>query len=654
MKSLLIDIETRSEIDIGKCGAFRYIEDDSFEILLFAYSVDEAPAVCIDLTAGETIPSSVIQAIYDPSVLKIAHNAVFERTALAKYFGRYCHPEQWLDTMHLSAHCGLPLALGQLCDALEMSEDQAKMREGKALIRLFCVPQKRPLKKYNGAKWITPDMEPEKWEVFKTYCARDVDTELLVWQTLRRWTPDESERKLWCLDTDINENGVRADMTLANAALQMDSKYKEELTEKAVALTGLENPSSVTQIKEWLLDQEGMEVPSLNKKEVADVVAKLQTDTAKEFMAIRTELAKTSTKKYDAFVRCACKDDHIKGCFQFFGGHTGRWAGRLLQLQNLPQNHMEDLDDARTLVRSGDYEGVKLIYGDVTGTLSELIRTTIIPEEGDRIVVADFSAIEARVAAYLTKTEWRLDVFRNGGDIYCASASQMFKVPVEKHGQNAHLRQKGKVAELALGYGGGVGALKAFGADKLGMKEEEMAETVVKWRKASPQIEKAWTSLQDAMREAIQRHATRVDKVCGVRFRWDDKILWMRLPSGREMAYFDPEYGPSQYNRGKETISYMGINQVTRKWSRIETWGGRIFENLVQAVARDCLKETMLNLADDGWDIIAHVHDEIICSEPINGRSVADMCAAFSKPIPWAPDLPLVGAGYEDKYYRKD
>ena len=654
MKSLCIDIETRSDIDIKSCGSFRYIDDPSFAIMLFGYSVDETPAVVTDLTAGETVPEEIVAALYDPKVLKIGHNCAFERYALWKHFGIYCEPEQWFDTMHLAAHCGLPLGLDQLCEALGMPQDKAKMKVGKTLIRQFCSPQKRPLKKWNMAEWITPDMDPENWQLFKDYCARDVDTEVYVWQLLRQWTPPEIERKMWCLDARINEKGMLSDIPFVTNAMEMDRKYKAELTDAAIAVSGLDNPNSVSQIKEWLQEQEDLEVPTLNKKAVQDIMGQLQTDKAKEFMQIRSELSKTSTKKYDAFIRCAGKGDHVRGCFQFFGSHTGRWAGRLVQLQNLPQNHLPDLDLARTLVRDGDYESVNLLFGNVTGTLSELIRTALIAEDGARFIVSDFSAIEARVSAWFANVDWRLDVFRNGGDIYCASASQMFKVPVEKHGVNSHLRQKGKIAELALGYGGGVNALKAFGADKMGMTNEEMAETVDQWRAASPSIVEIWSSLDKAMKRCIIHQATTVDKVAGVRFRWEKGIVWMRLPSGREMAYYHAEYGESKYQKGKMVISYMGTDQKTRKWTRIETWGGRIFENLVQATARDCLRDTMLRLEEEGWDIRAHVHDEIIAVEPYGGKSVEDMCAVFARPIDWAPGLPLNGDGYETPYYKKD
>lgn len=654
MKTLGIDLETYSDAPIKDCGSFRYIDDPSFEILLFGFSVDGYPSEVIDLSAGQQIPKDIRDAIHHPDVLKTGWNNTFERYSLWKHTRLYLPPEQWEDTMILSANCGLPLKLETCCEALNMGEDKAKLKIGAALIREFCCPQKRPLKKWNLARRITREMDPENWELFKQYCARDVDVEGDIRKILLKWRPDETERKIWCLDARINERGMKSDLTFVQHALEMDARYKAELTDAAIAVTGLDNPNSVAQVKEWLEEQEGLEVPSLNKKAVADIVSQLQTEQAKRFMAIRTELSKTSTKKYNAFVRCAGPDDHVRGCFQFFGGHTGRWAGRLVQLQNLPQNHMSDLAEARELVKSGDYDTFKMLYPAVTPTLSELIRTALVAEEGCRFVVSDFSAIEARVSAWFANVEWRLEVFRNGGDIYCTSASQMFKVPVEKNGVNSHLRQKGKIAELALGYGGGVNALKAFGADKMGMSNEEMAQTVDLWRAASPEIVEIWSSLDRAMKRCIVHRATTVDKVAGVRFRWDNGIVWMRLPSGREMAYFHPEYGESRYTSGKMTISYMGVDQKTRKWSRIETWGGRIFENLVQATARDALRDTMLRLDAAGWDIRGHVHDEVICSEPYGGKTVEQMCEIFAQPLDWAPGLPLTGAGYETEFYCKD
>ena len=649
---LFLDFETRSTVDIGKCGSFKYIADPSFDVLLLAYAWDDEPVKLVDFAQGETWPEDFLQGLRDPDVTCIAHNCAFERAVIGKLL-EYTPPEHWFDTMHLTAHCGLPLGLDGACKALGLPEDQAKMKEGKALIRYFCTPPKAT-KTNGGRPWNLPEHAPEKWDTFRRYCAQDVSSMRTIFNLLKRWLPDETERRIWALDARINENGMRADIPFVQHALEMDAIYKAELTEQAIAVSGIENPNSVQQVKDWLKDQEDIEVPSLNKKEVADVISSLKTDQAKQFMEIRSKLSKTSTKKYNAFVRCAGPDDHVRGCFQFFGGHTGRFAGRLVQLQNLPQNHLPDLDDARELVKTGDFECFEMLYPNVTGTLSELIRTSLIAEPGEQFVVSDFSAIEARVSAWFAHEEWVLDVFRNGGDIYCATASQMFGVPVEKHGQNSELRQKGKIATLALGYGGGVNALKAFGADKMGMTNEEMAQTVDLWRKANPRIAEMWSSLDRAMRRCIVHKATTVDKVGGVRFRWEKGIVWMRLPSVREMAYYHPEYGESRFQKGKITISYMGVGQKTRKWERIETWGGRIFENLVQATARDCLRDTMLRLDDDGWDIRGHIHDEVICSEPINGRGVEEMCEVFARPIDWAPGLPLTGAGYTTPYYRKD
>lgn len=647
---LFLDFETRSTVDIVKCGGFKYIADPSFDVLLLAYAWDDEPVKLVDFAQGETWPEDFLQGLRDPDVTCIAHNCAFERAVIGKLL-EYTPPEHWFDTMHLTAHCGLPLGLDGACKALGLPEDQAKMKEGKALIRYFCTPPKAT-KTNGGRPWNLPEHAPEKWDTFRRYCAQDVESMRTIFNLLKRWLPDETERRIWALDAKVNEKGMNTDQQFVRHAMEMDGNYKAELTEKAIAVSGIENPNSVQQVKDWLKDQEDIEVPSLNKKEVADVIASLKTDRAKQLMEIRSELSKTSTKKYDAFIRCAGEDDHVRGCFQFFGAHSGRWSGRLVQLQNLKQNHLPDLDDARELVKTGDFECFEMLYPNVTGTLSELIRTSLIAEPGEQFVVSDFSAIEARVSAWFAHEEWVLDVFRNGGDIYCATASQMFGVPVEKHGQNSELRQKGKIATLALGYGGGVNALKQFGADKMGMTNEEMAQTVDLWRKANPRIVSMWKSLETAMKKCIVHKATTVDKVGGVRFRWEKGIVWMRLPSGREMAYYGAAYGESRFKNGM-TLSYLGINSK-KKFVSIETWGGRVFENLVQATARDCLRDTMLRLDADGWDIRGHIHDEVICSEPINGRGVEEMCEVFARPIDWAAGLPLTGAGYDTPFYMKD
>lgn len=653
-RTLSIDLETYSEIDIAKCGSFRYIDDESFEILLLGYAFDDEPVTVIDLTADEEVPADFLAALYDPEVTKTAWNCAFERFGLWKHFGRYCPPEQWSDTMILSAVCGLPLGLGEAGKALRLEADEAKDREGKALIRYFCSPC-RPTKVNGGRTRNLPQHDTDKWALFIEYNRQDVVAERAIRKRLLRWEPDSLEHRFWCLDARINERGMRVDRELVHNAIAMDARYKAELTEQAVAISGLENPNSVAQIKQWLLEQEGIEVPSLNKKVVAEVVSQLNGERAKQFMALRARLAKSSTKKYEAMERSACADAHIKGCFQFYGANrTGRFAGRLVQLQNLPQNHMEDLAVARSLVRDNDYETVRLLYDSVSDTLSELIRTALIPEPGHRFIVADFSAIEARVIAWIAGEQWRLDVFRNGGDIYCASASQMFHVPVVKHGENGHLRQKGKIAELALGYGGGANALKAFGADKMGMTEEEMVNTVDLWREASPRVCALWRALERAAIRCVVHKTPQVSAIGGIRFEMECGILWMTLPSGRRIAYYGAEYGPSKFHRDRRALSYMGVDQKTKRWGRVETWGGKLAENVTQATARDCLRDTMLALEDAGYDIRAHVHDEVIISEPRDGRTVEDVSAIMGRELPWASGLPLRGDGYACDFYMKD
>ena len=648
---LFLDFETRSTVDIGKCGGFKYIADPSFDVLLLAYAWDDEQVKLVDFAQGETWPEDFLQGLRDPDVTCIAHNCAFERAVIGKLL-EYTPPEHWFDTMHLTAHCGLPLGLDGACKALGLPEDQAKMKEGKALIRYFCTPPKAT-KTNGGRPWNLPEHAPEKWDTFRRYCAQDVNSMRTIFNLLKRWLPDETERRFWCLDARINEKGMNVDTDFVRHAMEMDAKYKEELTRKAIEISGLENPNSVAQVKEWLMDQEDVEVPSLNKHEVTDLVKKFKTDQAKMFMDIRLELSKTSTKKYGSIISHLSPDHHVKGCYQFFGAHTGRFSGRGPQPQNLPQNHMPDLDDARELVKTGDFECFEMLYPNVTGTLSELIRTSLIAEPGCRFVVTDFSAIEARVAAWLAHEEWVLDIFRSGGDIYCATASQMFGVPVKKDGENGHLRQKGKVAVLLLGYSGGVNALKRPNSAVKDRPDEELVQIVDLWRRSNPRIVSMWKSLETAMKKCIVHKATTVDKVGGLRFRWDKGIVWVRLPSGREMAYYGAEYGESRFKNGR-TISYMTLNQTTKKWTRVETYGGRLLENVTQATARDCLRDTMLRLDADGWDIRGHIHDEVICSEPINGRGVEEMCEVFARPIDWAPGLPLTGAGYTTPYYKKE
>ena len=649
MRTMFVDIETYSSASLPDVGVYKYAESPDFDILLFGYAFDDEPVEVIDLTAGH-FPEDLKAALYDPSVVKVAHNSQFERVCLSAYFQEQIPPGAFEDTMVMASWCGLPLSLDAVGQALQLSEEESKMKEGKALLRKFCQPRK-PTKSNPKTRLLAEDA-PEDWAVFIEYNRRDVEVERTIYKRLLKWRPDSSEYKLWALDQQINDRGMPVDLQLAANAVKIGEAYRERLLEKAKEISGLDNPNSTEQIKNWLREQEGVTVTSLNKKVVADVVAGLSDEKCKEFMAIRSEFSKSSTKKYEAIERSACADEKIHGCFQFVGaGRTGRWAGRLVQLQNLPQNHLPDLDSARTLVRAGDAEGLELIYGDVQDTLSQLIRTALVPEPEQKFVVADFAAIEARVIAWIAGEQWRQDVFREGGDIYCASASQMFHVPVVKHGVNGELRQKGKIAELALGYGGGTAALKAFGADRMGMTDEEMAETVDKWREASPHICALWRSLENAAVRCVTRKNPTLSTVGRIRFDFEDGVLFMTLPSGRRIAYWGAEYGENKW--GNKSLTYMGMDQKTKKWSRQDTWGGKLAENLVQACARDCLKEAMLRLDEAGYDIRGHVHDEVIITTPLTTK-VEDVSALMGANIPWAPGLLLRADGYECEYYRKD
>ena len=651
MRTLGFDLETFSSVDLPSCGVHKYVESPDFEILLFGYAFDDEPVKVIDLTQEE-LPEELYDALFDPEVEKTGWNIAFERNCIRSAFRREIPSEQCFDSMILASCCGLPLSLDAAGTALGLSEDQAKMKVGKQLIREFSLPCK-PTKKNGMRTRNLPEHDPENWEVYKEYNKRDVEVERTIRQRLIRWRPSRSEHKLWCLDQRINDRGIGVDLELAENAIRMGDEYKARLINQAQGISGLVNPSSTAQVKLWLQEQEGLTVPSLNKKVIADVVAQLSSEDAKRFMSLRSEFSKSSTKKYEAITRSVCRDGHIHGCFQFCGaGRTGRWAGRLVQLQNLARNEMEDLDSARWLVKEGDDETFNAVYPDVASTLSQLVRTALIPEINHRFIVADYSAIEARVIAWIANEQWRLDTFNQGGDIYCASASQMFKVPVVKHGENGHLRQKGKIAELALGYGGGVNALKAFGADK-SMTEEEMVQTVDLWRGSSPHICALWKSLEKAAIRSVVRKEPAISSVGSILFEYEEPVLWMTLPSGRRIAYWGMEYRDGTRGMGK-VLSYMGVNQTTRKWERIETWGGKLTENLVQATARDCLKESMLALSGAGFDIRAHVHDEVIITEPVAGRSVDEVCSIMGRQLSWAPGLPLRADGYETPYYKKD
>lgn len=650
MKELGIDIETYSSRDLSKCGIYKYVEAPDFAILLFAYSVDNGPVKCVDLAQGGQLPSEIEAALSDPDVTKTAWNAAFERICLSRYLGldRPLDPAQWKCTMVRSARMGLPLSLGQCGEVLKLAD--GKMAEGKALIRFFSMPGR------NGVRHLPGDA-PERWATFKEYCIRDVEVEQALLTKLRRFEAVEFDELLYVADQEINDRGVLIDRQLVDAAARFDAEYKAELLKEAQQLTGLENPNSAAQIKEYLRRTTGRTFASINKSNLDEIDEALEWwPEARRVMAIRKEMAKTSNKKYEAMQACVCDDGRIHGLLQFYGAaRTGRWAGRLVQVQNLPQNHLADLGYARSLVKAGDLDDFEMNYTNVTQVLSELIRTAFVAAPGHILHVCDFSAIEARVIAWIAGENWVLDVFRQGGDIYCATASQMFGVPVEKHGINSHLRQKGKISVLALGYGGGVAALEAMGGSKLGLSEQEERDTVRLWRDANPRIVRLWDTLERAAMAVIQTGNTvKIHRGITLSFRWG--MLLITLPSGRTLCYprarMGTEYS-ADWKYRHEVIEYEGLNQTTKKWETARTYGGKLTENIVQAVARDILGVVMLRARRNNLPIVFHVHDEIIVEAP-TGRPLADVEALFSEPIDWCRDLPLKGAGYSTPYYLKD
>lgn len=641
---LYLDTETYSSEDIKKAGAFKYMGAPDFEILLLPFAWDDGPVQVLDLTDPfdrEELPD-IIAGLQDPETIKVAHNSAFERAAYHRGFGFYQPPEEWVDTAILAAMNGLPMSLEAVGDALHLP--QQKLKEGTALINYFCKPCK-PTIANGGRTRNLPEHAPEKWERFKAYAARDVETMRLIFKRLSAFPVPAWERKVWALDARINERGVLVDLDLAKAAIDVDEAFKAEHTEELRRLTGLDNPNSVAQLKGWL-EGVGVFCDSLNKATVSDLKKELPDPTTRRVLELRSLLGKTSTKKYEAMVNAAGDDHRVRGVTQYYGaGRTGRWAGRLIQLQNLPQNHLEGIGTVREIVRSRDLDGLEMLFDSVPDVLSQLIRTAFVAKPGHTFLVADYAAIEARVIAYLAGEKWRMDVFAQGGDIYCSSASQMFKVPVVKHGVNGHLRQKGKIAELACGYGGGVGALKAFGADKMGLTEEEMQDIVTQWRAASPTIPKFWRDTENAARRALENPGRTFSLPCGVKYLRDKDALRCRLPSGRILTYWGA--------RLEDGIVFMGQNQTTRKWERTETWGGKLVENIVQAVARDCLAVALLRLDEAGYKTVFHVHDEVVIEAP-EGSRWQDAAAIMGKPIDWAPGLLLRGDGYETPYYLKD
>lgn len=646
MKTISIDIETFSSVDLAQSGVYRYAESPDFEVLLFGYSVDGGAVSVVDLASGEKIPPHILSALEDETVIKCAFNANFERICLSRLLGyetgRYLSPVSWHCTMVWSAYMGLPLSL-QGCGAV-LRLDRQKLTEGKELIRYFCVPC-QPTKANGGRTRNRPGDAPEKWARFKIYNARDVETEAEIQQKLSRFPVPEEIWDEYCIDQKINDTGVALDRTLVREAIAMDGVSGHELSDAMKSLTALENPNSVSQMKTWLAAN-GLHTDTLGKKTVAELL-KTAPERLREVLLLRQQLAKSSVKKYQAMENAVCSDGRARGMFQFYGANrTGRWAGRLIQMQNLPQNHLSDLSQARALVRTGNREAVKLLYEDIPDTLSQLIRTAFVAPEGKKFIVADFSAIEARVIAWMAGETWRQQVFADGKDIYCASASQMFGVPVEKHGINGHLRQKGKIAELALGYGGAVGALKAMGALDMGLSEEELPPLVQAWRNANPNIVNLWWAVDSAVTEAVQRRTSA--KTHGIRFTYRSGMLLITLPSGRNLTYIKPKIGTNSF--GSPCVTYEGVGG-TKKWERLESYGPKFVENIVQATARDILCYAMKALRHT--DIVMHIHDEIVI-EADPQMSLQAVCEQMGRTPPWAPRLLLRADGYETQFYRKD
>ena len=660
INSLSLDLETFSDVDLNKCGVYKYVQSKAFEILLFSVSVNGGEVQVYDLAQGETVPMEIIKALTDDSVLKWAFNASFERVCLSawlrKYYpqcfrsysihedtvGDYLDPTAWRCSMVWSAYMGLPLSLAGVGAVLGLSEQ--KLKEGKELIRYFCVPCK-PTKANGGRTRNLPQHYMEKWETFKAYNKRDVEVEMSIQDRLKKYPVPDFVWDEYRIDQEINDRGIALDMTLVKNAIAFDEKSKTELSEKMQELTNLDNPNSVQQMKQWLADN-GLEMDSLGKKEVAAVL-KTAPEPLRTVLTLRQQLAKSSVKKYQTMENAVCEDGRARGMFMFYGANrTGRFAGRIIQLQNLPQNHMPDLEQARGLVRDGNYTAAELLYDDIPDTLSQLIRTAFVPRPGMKFVVSDFSAIEARVLSCLAGEKWRSEVFANNGDIYCASASAMFGVPVEKHGVNGHLRQKGKIAELALGYGGSIGALKAMGALDMGLSEDELQPLVDMWRSSNPNIVKFWWEVDRCVKETVKKRVP--TETHGIRFIYQSGMLFIKLPSGRQLSYVKPRMGENRF--GGEAVTYEGVGG-TKKWERIESYGPKFVENIVQAISRDILMYAMRTLSH--CFICGHVHDELIieCGKEV---SVDTICEQMGRTPPWIPGLLLRADGYECEFYKKD
>ena len=648
IKTLSIDIETRSSIDLNKCGVYRYAESDDFDILLFAVSADEGPVTVYDLACGDKLPKNIVASLADDNVTKWAFNASFERICISEWLRRhhpeclggrrYLDPSSWRCDLVLAAYNGLPLSLAQVGAVLGL--EQQKMKEGRDLIRYFCTPSRTA-----GRDWNLPGHASEKWELFKQYNRRDVEVEMQIHKRLSNYPVPDSVWDEYHLSEEINDRGIMIDRKLVEQAVRIDEMTKTDITEKMKKATGLENPNSVIQLKGWLLEN-GIRTESLGKKDVQELIRTVPNEIA-DVLSLRLMLAKSSVKKYQAMLNSVCDDGRCHGMFFFYGANrTGRFAGRIIQLQNLYRNSMPDLEQARDLVKAGDYGTLSMLYDNIPEVLAQLVRTAFIPAPGNKFIVADFSAIEARVLSFLAGETWRSDVFRNNGDIYCASASQMFHVPVEKHGVNGHLRQKGKIAELALGYGGSSGALKAMGALEMGLSEDELPSLVDSWRNANPHIVQYWWQIDRAVKQAVKSRIPA--KVGPLNICCKSGMLFIDLPSGRRLAYAKPQIGVNMF--GGESITYMGLDS-TKKWSRLESYGPKFVENIIQAISRDILCYAMSSLGSSR--ITGHVHDEVII-ECLSDTSVREICSKMDQTPPWLPGISLRAEGYDCLFYRKD
>ena len=649
-RRLHIDIETYSGESLADCGVHRYAEHPDFQILLFAYAFDEAPVTVVDLAQGATLPAPVLRALTDPKVVKVAHNATFERTCIGRMLGKELDPLQWECTMAQCARCGLPLSLGEAAKALGL--EVQKMTEGKKLIKQFCLPHEATL--LGGSERVLPTDDLKGWQTFKDYCRMDVEVERELDKELAWLEPTQDEKALYALDQRINDRGVLVDMTLVDNAVRMDTIYKARLNVEAQQITGLSNPNSATQLREWLGGRTGLQLDTLRKADLPDIKGSTEDEDVHRVLQIRAEMAKTSNKKYEAMQKTVCRDSRVRGLLQYHGTRTGRWAGRLVQMQNLPQNHISDLGLARELLRDGDMDAMSLCYGNVPDTLSQLIRTAFVAPDGETFAVCDFSAIEARVLAWLAGEEWVLEVFRGHGKIYEATAAQMYGCSVEEISKTDPRRQKGKIAVLALGYQGGTGALAAMGGERMGLSAEDMAGIVRDWRKANPHIVKCWTNIETAAQRCV---TTGIDqKVYGLIFhrRPEDGTMTIQLPSGRLLCYRSMTTGTNRFGNG--SLKYRGVNSTTNQWGWIETYGGKLTENIVQAIARDCLAHTLLALDRNGYPTVFHVHDEVVCEVPKEEgpEALKEIQKIFADVPDWAEGLPLKGAGYVTDYYLKD